>query len=240
MHLDSVCGFNARKTRMISHLEVFILFYFREKEVELSDLPSQLFPVGNSTIRLHIKPIMKRKLSYRPPISAIQSGDFDGITTNRTDFIRKEASLPLTFRPQRSHLLLDGIMDGITTTQADFDQKKTEKYKVIAIRPASHVVDRNQPFHGNTTYKDGYISMRGDRQKSFKPEEELHLSNATFDGTTTQKADFTRKRVDICPAEKVLTRDKSYEFVGTRRGHDFYHHRVTHGNRQNSNLVPVA
>ncbi|RCN34341.1 hypothetical protein ANCCAN_19812 [Ancylostoma caninum] len=74
-----------------------------------------------------------------------------------------------------------------------------------------------------------------------RPTERSYASNSAFIGDTTQKSDYTTKKVDICPAENVLTRrDKSYEFSATRNGHNFYHHRITHGNRSHSTLVPVA
>ncbi|KAK6016779.1 hypothetical protein OSTOST_17733 [Ostertagia ostertagi] len=181
----------------------------------------------------------QKSRAYRPAITSVPSGDFSGITTNRADYDQKKAMRSSPIRPSSSNLLLDGPMDALTITQADYQGRRGEK--VIAVRPRSNEIEHGRPFEGHSTYQDGYVPKEATRQRSMRPKETNYASTDAFAGKTTQRTDFTKKKVDICPAEKVLSRrDRTYEFSNTRNGHDFYHHRITHASRSNSALVPVA
>uniref|UniRef100_A0A1I7UYC1 Uncharacterized protein n=1 Tax=Caenorhabditis tropicalis TaxID=1561998 RepID=A0A1I7UYC1_9PELO len=145
---------------------------------------------------------------------------FDGESTNHADFQRKEAEKSKLSRPHSSSNLLSpsaSKFDATTTTRADFIQKP--HVRVINVKPrddsfSGHV----SRFDADTTYHDGF------QEKS----------------ETTQHSDFIEKHVDICPAEKVLTRrDRSFEFKRTANGHRYYEQRVTHGTIQPNRLVPV-
>lgn len=52
----------------------------------------------------------------------------------------------------------------------------------------------------------GISLFLGEHARAVRPGEHLHLPDGVFDGNTTQKADYTKKQVHICPAEYVLTR----------------------------------
>ncbi len=57
-------------------------------------------------------------------------------------------------------------------------------------------------FEDKTSYRDGYVGQTGEKQMSFKPTETA-LTSGAFDGTTTQKSDFTPKENKICPVELI-------------------------------------
>ncbi|KAK6731869.1 hypothetical protein RB195_007991 [Necator americanus] len=204
----------------------------------------------------------ERIKAYRPPVTSLASGDFSGTTTNRADFVGK-------MQPKMDESALDDLENSFKRLLDESDEETTENGSIFndalvllladkelnsrsnerlsvsdgvrAIRPKSNSLERGLPFEGHSTYQDGFFLKEAVRQRSMRPTETNYLSSSAFVGDTTQKSDFTAKKVDICPAEKVLSRrDKSYEFSAKRNGHDFYHHRITHSNRVHSSLVPVA
>lgn len=97
-------------------------------------------------------------------------------------------------------------------------------FRVINVKPkddsfSGHV----SRFDANTTYHDGFQEKSGEdkifsakwttgKQLSAeklpmqRTKDELHVGEGKFYGETTQHSDFIEKHVDICPAEKVLTR----------------------------------
>ncbi|KAK6031850.1 hypothetical protein OSTOST_01982 [Ostertagia ostertagi] len=169
----------------------------------------------------------QKSRAYRPAITSVPSGDFSGITTNRADYDQKKVV--------SSECLQFTFSTSLEEEETHYACSFQAMRPVRPVRPRSNEIEHGRPFEGHSTYQDAT------RQRSMRPKETNYASTDAFAGKTTQRTDFTKKKVDICPAEKVLSRrDRTYEFSNTRNGHDFYHHRITHASRSNSALVPVA
>ncbi|CAD6186299.1 unnamed protein product [Caenorhabditis auriculariae] len=159
-----------------------------------------------------------RNPAIRREASSLPSGEFFDTTTNRVDFNHKTGSRPQAVRPLSSSLLLDGNFAQSTTTHDDFIAKPATK--TISVKPANVSFMSDEPFDATSTYHDGFGRKYGERPEIARPHDEWLNASGEFLGQSTQRSDFTQKHVNICPAEKVLTRrDRSYKFHHSINGH---------------------
>lgn len=106
------------------------------------------------------------------------------------------------------------MLQGTTEHRANYQQKEAVANGRVRVREEARV--SSAPFEGTTTYQTGFqrvqgsppLRMRdaGDRSQAFRPAETIYTGLGDFTWSTTQRNDFGAKTVDICPAEKVLSR----------------------------------
>ena len=87
--------------------------------------------------------------------TAFQSNaPLDGMTTNRADYIPKQADRAGNYKPAQTYLQSDSPFDGETTNKADYYQKQPEAQQ--SFKPAQSAFRSTDPFQGNTTNKADY------------------------------------------------------------------------------------
>ncbi|VDM72805.1 unnamed protein product, partial [Strongylus vulgaris] len=74
-----------------------------------------------------------RQKAFRPAVASIQSGEFNGITTNMADFDKKQGERTKSYRPAVA-ALQSGEFAGTTTNRADFDEKKVRFHVLLLIK----------------------------------------------------------------------------------------------------------
>jgi hypothetical protein len=124
----------------------------------------------------------------RPAHQPLSSGDFDGSTTNKTDFGRRDGAPAKSCKPVPVANVSDAPFDPTTNYSSTFTGTRGERREPY--KPASSML-QGAPFDGTTTTRSDYPAHgRGDRMPIVKPQPTV-LDNVPFDGASTHASDYT-------------------------------------------------
>lgn len=127
--------------------------------------------------------------SCRPENGGYKSdAPFDDDTTHKNDFKRWEVKPNFAKKDNEWKPPL-GEMDMSTNYNSEFTPKPAQK--AMAIRPASRKKIDGK-FEGDTTYGQDFRKWPGDRRTPLKNQNEYHVPNVPFDGTSTYKGHYVQ------------------------------------------------
>ncbi|XP_036399039.1 stabilizer of axonemal microtubules 2 [Megalops cyprinoides] len=157
----------------------------------------------------------------------------DMSTTSQGDFIKHEVQPFVSVRPLPRPTKSSAPFQGNTTMRDDFKPWASRRQEMIKrpeeMRKASGKIDHLTTFKAHYTQHDVQPSV------SFKPAQAPLRSEAPFDDGTMYRADFTPKRVSMCPAS--FDSPPGYVFENSdERGHRFFRKLLS----QDRNKMAVA
>jgi hypothetical protein len=171
--------------------------------------------------------------SCKPDAAPYQSAaPFQGETTNRHDFTRKQGDRPYVHQHD-AYVKPEGEMLLNTTSHTDYIPKATERITLrrppstkrqpgkfygqtnyttdfrkfssepVRFAPKSDYQPNEAPFEGLPTYQSDFIQHKSAPVRSLKPTDAGYQSGAPFEGSTEYNNEYIKKAVPPCPVTVI-------------------------------------
>ncbi|KAF4083055.1 hypothetical protein AMELA_G00135670 [Ameiurus melas] len=177
---------------------------------------------GTTTFRSDFVPYevsqrpVKQRAEYQP-----NPGEIDLATTYSQEFVPYELQPVLPRLPKESIQHTNGKLDTVPTYKEDFRQweismRKSRKPQLSYHPPA-------EKFGNSTTFQDDFIPRGLVPRESFKPSYVAKLSDAPFDGVTSNQLHYINHPMDVCfvkAPHEYKPSDQPFQDLTTHR-HDF-------------------